>query len=314
MNNSQTPKSSAPNCPATNQRPGLAVRARKFIYALMAGTALISVACIDDETNTCQAGTGAGTSTPVQPDMLERGSSCVTVLNQNDEAMQNCRPTFEIDQKILDEDAAYFEKWGEGETPENPCTDDEHFVYGTPGTYNIGVECNEPASESLDKPEDKLAGHVNVDIKGDEGVGEHSEHSSHLIDSFCTDGYEFVADPQNTSFMLNDHLGRSTATWCANEFSEQELLKIEVVDLVLDCSNLPDCDPTDGRHLLIPHGILGQYSDGNPKHLTFTAQTDLVPNGEEYIVWITLMYNGDPSQQYNVAVKIRGAGGAGGAE
>ncbi len=292
----------------------------------MAGAALSAVNCVDaNETDTCQTGAGAETSTPVQPDLPERGSSCVEIRDQDDKAMKNCRPIFEIDEDVLKEDAANFEKWGKGETPENPCNGtngeggaggsadggageggttegakERFFVYGTPGTYKILAECDQPANELLDKPINKLVGHINVDIK--EGIhGE--EYSSRLINSFCTDGYEFVTDPQNITVTFNDHLGFSENTWCPNTLSEQELIKITVADQILDCSDKENCDPTDGRYLLMAHG---PHEEGQLAHLTFTAQTGSVPEGKEYTVWVKLKNNNDPNQQYNVPVKIRG--------
>lgn len=218
------------------------------------------------------------------------GSGCVSVLDQHDQPMI-C--TFD------------YELAPEGKTDAaNECTDQGNlFLYEAPGQYKINAECGKLG---------KLVGHVDVDI--DEGNNELYE--SRLIDSLCTDNQEFVADITHRTVTLNDHLGLSTATRCANWFEHNQLERIEVKDIRLDCDKTEVaageiCDPVDGRDYLIPQAEPGTYANGEPTHLTFKANPDFVPPGKEATVNVTLRQMDGAQQELDVPIIIRGTETAG---
>lgn len=253
-----------------------------LLHVLM--LALIAVtACGDEEA-------------PVIPDPPPRGTICMSALDQTDTVMAGCTFNFEVDEAVLEQDETYAELYGGGGSRYNPdaCNDDQLdqlLIYGAPGQYNVHTECG------------KLVGNLSVDL--DEG--ENAPFASRLIGSFCSDGKQFKADPQHPVVELQDHLGFSTATRCANWFDRPQFYHTEVIKMTLDCPDTSnDCDPTNGRDYLTVMGKPGQYSDGKPKHLMLTAQTHLVPNGEELTVNITLRQTDRPEQELDIPILLRG--------
>jgi hypothetical protein len=262
---------------------------RQLLYAVLVATALSNTACSEED-----------------PDPPLRGAICVYALDQEDNPMTNCDFNYKVNQAILDEDKCYAEEYGTGKEGQyfyNPdfckcdtndpeaCKEDPLLIYGTPGLYRITAECG------------KLTGRIDVDLS----KGPNDSYESRLIGSFCTDEYQHIADPAHPTIKLNDHLGFSTDTWCANKLSKPQLVRTEVVDLALDCSGKSNCDPEDGRDLLVAHGTPGQYTDGQPKHLTFTARTDQLDDSDEETVFVTLKQKGGPIQQLAVPVTISSA-------
>ncbi len=299
-------------------RSPLAGQYRYILMAALAGAAISITGCEGDE---------------VQPEAPASGIACVTVttqdpLGQEDKPMEGCKLEYKIPQSILDEDAAYFIKWGSGQTPTDPCNEgsgggggtggtgganeggtagsggasgetekapDRIFVYGRTGTKKITVKCNNEY--------DKVVGLLKVPIF----KGETNDHFSRPINSFGTNGYKFVADSENQTIALDDQLCWNDETWCPNKLSQSELGKTEIVDFVLDCTNLQNCDPIDGRKFLTAHGEPGEFSEGKPKHLTLTANTALVPAGETRTVLVILKQTNGPTQQLAVPIEISGS-------
>lgn len=280
MNNPNTPKLS----PLSHSNEVLSLnrisRFRSLLFAAISATTISSLACSgDDEV----------------PNPPARGSSCVTVRDQNDEIMKGCDFGYKISKSLLDEDQDYYERYGFGKTPENPCSEEKLWVYSTPGQHKIDVKCEQNTGN-------KLAGYIKVDID----QSSISEHSSRLINSFCNDEYKFIADPMHPIVKFNDHLAFSNDTWCANKQRDDELVKIEVVDIERDCTGQEEnCKTEEGRDLLRAHGIPMQFEEGEPSHLTFTARIDLIPEGEERILSVLLKHTNSPIQELRVPVTIR---------
>ena len=214
-------------------------------------------------------------------DEPHRGASCVTIVDHNNEALKDC----EFGYNLPDEGQA------------NPCVGEDGqpdqnqlFVYAEPGTHRIRGKCG------------TLNGFVDVPVKENNTT----QVTSRLVGSFGTDNFEIIADPSNYEFMLNDHLCWNNADWCATELSKPELVGTEVVDILKVCPESEDCNPLDGRELLEAHGTPGQYSEGNPKHLTFTTSVDRLADSEEVTVNIRLKQKDNPIQQLDYPVTLRG--------
>jgi hypothetical protein len=230
----------------------------------------------------------------VIPDPPVRGTVCVSALDQTDTVMTGCTFDFEVAEAVLQQDEDYIERYGDPGTlgyDPKACEDNALTIYGAPGQYNVHTECG------------KLIGNLSVDLD----KGKNAPFASRLIGSFCTDNTTFETDPQHPVVELQDHLGFSTATRCANWFDRPQFYNTEVVKMTLDCPDTSnDCNPMDGRDYLIIMGKPGEYSDGKPKHLKLTAQNHLVPDGEEVTVKITLRQTNGPEQELEIPILIRG--------
>lgn len=243
---------------------------------------------------TTLAACGSGSDQP--PSSPPKGWGCISILDQQDRQMDDC--TFD------------YEPPAEGKANDN-CSPGQLYAYGSPGTFKVNAECG------------KLTGYVSENIL--EGANDLCK--SRLVGSFCSDGQELVADPLHQIVSLNDRLGTSTATRCANFYDNLGLRTIEVASMLLDCgqnpgdagteadgsseggadaSANPDCDPIDGRNYLTPLGTLGQTCEGSPIHLTFKAATELVPDNGEVKVKVTVRQTTGTEQELTVPIFVRG--------
>ncbi len=234
------------------------------------------------------------------PDPPERGYVCVTALDQDDQPMMGCEFEYETPDSIFDEEVDYNEMYGDPGTfghPEDACKADPNdensfdklLVYNKPGRHVIPTRCG------------TLTGYLDVDL--DEG--ENEDYSSRVIDSFCTDGVTFETDYHHNTVELQDHLGFSTDLMCSNWLTEPERLKTEVVKMSLDCSNPTDCDGLTAEDLLeIEKPEVGWTSQGVAQWLKLTAQTHLVPDGEERTVIITIRQESGPQQEMDIPILI----------
>ncbi len=267
-------------------------------------------------------------------DQPERGLTCVRILDQNDQNDQSitdkCKIEYKINQRILDEDNDYKNETGLNIYPIGEieaCKNGESNkgkgfpVYGKPGHYKIHAQC-QPDKESI------VNGYMEVDLEkmGDqtyylndkkwyngEGVWlaqkkqNTNETDNRLIGSFCSDKYKFFLDKSHTKIMLNEYLGTSDETWCSQKFDKMSLIQVRVVDFILQCNEEDqNCDPTEGRDLLFSSGHPGEYSNGQPNHLTFTANTDAIPKNQERIVYILLEKEWGKKQRIKIPVHIKG--------
>lgn len=228
------------------------------------------------------------------PDPPERGFVCVTALDQDDQPMEGCYFDYEVEDTVFDEEVDYTERYGDPGTfiyDEEACGEEQLLVYGAPGDYSIRAKCG------------KLEGRLNVDL--DEG--ENEEYSSRLVGSFCTDGSAFETDFHHNTVQLQDHLGFSTDTRCANWLTHPQRLSTEVTGMAMECGGITDCNPQNAEDLLkLEEEEVGWYSKGVAMWLTLKAQTHLVPDGEERTVTITVRQGDDaPQQEIDIPVLIR---------
>lgn len=271
-------------------------RVRKMFYGALALTAFGTTACSE------------------VGDPPQRGSVCISVLDNQDQAMAAGSCNFSYDKNaekaLRDEDEAYAEEYCDENGQANPdqfvydenaCSGEGQIlhVYSTPGKHILSATC--------DNGQDKTTGTIEVNVE----KSAITEHTSRLIDSFCPMNYQYSTGYQKPPIVFNEELGWNNDTWCTTKLSIPELFGTKIVDYELDCGNDPNCDPTVGRDYLQEQGTPGQMSDGQPIHLT-VSQTTLVPPETKQTVVVSFKYTGNPTQNdtaqlIKIPVEINGA-------
>jgi hypothetical protein len=226
----------------------------------------------DDETPDSGAGAVASGATSAE------GTACFTVLDQYDKPFDSC---------IFDHDAV------PGFVPRSAnCDDGGEYFASEPGTFLVPVQCGD------------LHGRVEVKIY----EGYHNVLASRLVGSFCTDPTPFVVSPAHSEVDLQDHLGFSSATSCVTSFDYEDVRATDVVDRQLVCDGLSDCNPLDGRELLVPLGENGMSSGGRAIHLTFEGRFDSMLPGETVVVNVILQQttedDGSPASETPIFQKL----------
>jgi len=194
---------------------------------------------------------------------IPSGTVCITVLDQYNKPMEDC----DFSEYRPNEDYV--------PTANLTCGEGSKFIEDLAGEYEIPVKCKAGA----------LIGSVNFEIRD----GEHRDLESRLIGSLCSKDTPLVVSPQHPVIDLQDKLGFSTDQRCSNWFERKEIDNTSIEDQLLQCNGMTECNPLDGRDILVPIGEFGDFFDNKPIHLSMEGKFARMTPGEEVTIMVTLL-------------------------